>query len=181
MKKVKITHVGLDVDGVLANFCKAACAKMGRPYPSEPFAVPDRWLDDKKGSLWKHCRGHDFWVNIEPFPWAKKIHKIVESSGVDWRFITKPSFDPGSYSGKYEFIKNNFKNGVSKLWCVNGSKAYACTGSHHLLIDDNKKNCDEWEATGGTVYRWSEISENWPEEEVNKRLEELRALLDNKE
>ena len=179
MNKVKITRIGLDIDGVIANFCKAAAAAMNKPYPSEPFAIPDGWLDDKDKTLWRCCRGHDFWANIELFPWAKKIVKIVDSNCGDWRFITKPSFDPGSYSGKYEFVKNNFKNGVSRLWCVNGSKAYACTGPHHLLIDDNKKNCEEWEAAGGTVYRWTEISANWPEEKVEKRLEELRKLFEN--
>jgi len=179
MNKIKITRVGLDIDGVLANFCKAAASAMNKPYPSEPFAVPNSWLDDDNNTLWKRCHGHDFWANIELFPWAKKIHKIVDSNCADWRFITKPSFDPGSYSGKYEFVKNNFKNGVSKLWCVNGSKAYACTGPHHLLIDDNTKNCEEWRAAGGTAYQWSEISANWPEKEVQKRLDEIEELLQN--
>ena len=176
MKKPIITKIALDIDGVLANFCKAAAVAMGKHYPAEPFEIPDGWLDDKEDSLWKYCRGHDFWANIELFPWAREIHKIVDSNCADWRFITKPSFDPGSYSGKYEFVKNNFKNGVSHLWCVNGSKAYACTGPHHLLIDDNAKNCKEWEEAGGIVYRWTEISANYPKEEVNKRLDEIRNL-----
>lgn len=175
-----ITKVALDLDGVLANFCKAAAEKMGRHYPQEPFAVPNLWLDDDKKALWKSCRGHDFWVNIEPFPWAKKLIRIVNSNCNDWRFITKPSVDAGAYSGKFEWItkhtKGAVKEGTRYLWLVNGCKSYACTGPHHLLIDDNDENCAKWKEAGGTVYQWTEISANWPEKEVEKRLLEIKNL-----
>lgn len=175
----KITRVALDMDGVIANFCKAARAAMGDPYPKEPFQIPDGWLDNNDKNLWVYCKGHNFWKNIKPFPWHKKLIKVVDDNCDDWRFITKPSNDVGSYSGKYEWIKEHTKGGIDKLWMVNGSKAYACTGPHHLLIDDNTKNCEEWRAAGGAAYQWSEISANWPEKEVQKRLDEIEELLQN--
>jgi len=176
MSKIKITSVGLDLDGVLANFCKAAATKMCKTYPEEPFSPPNNWLDDANNTLWKCCRGHDFWADIEPFPWAQDIIKIVRTNCADWRFITKPSFDPGSYSGKYEWVRRHVKDGIKHLWLVNGSKAYACRGPHHLLIDDNDKNCREWEEAGGTVFKWKEISANWPQYDVQNRIEELKKI-----
>lgn len=180
MKNPVITKVFLDLDGIIVNFCKGAALALGKEYPKEPFAVPDMWLDLDKNNLWKYCRGHDFWANLEPFPWYKDIIKIVDSNCPDWKFMSKPSCDAGSYSGKFEWVKNHVKGGVSRIWLINGSKAYACTGKHHLLIDDNAKNCREWEAAGGTVYRWPEVSANWPEKEIEKRLDELRNLFNNK-
>jgi hypothetical protein len=176
MEKQIITKVALDLDGVLANFCKAAANKMGKVYPEEPFQIPNNWLDDENNTLWKCCRGHDFWAQIEPFPWAQDILKIVRENCEDWKLVTKPSFDPGSYSGKFEWVRNNIKDGIRRLWLINGSKAYACTGPHHLLIDDNDKNCEEWEKAGGTVFKWKEISENWPQYDVATRLEELKSI-----
>ena len=175
-KKQIITRVALDLDGIIVNFCKGARAAMGDEYPAEPFQVPDKWLDEGGKNLWQYCRGHDFWANLEPFPWAHKLVKIVKNNCKDWRLVTKPSFDRGAYSGKYEWVVNNLKGCASHLWLVNGSKAYACTGPHHLLIDDNAKNCAEWAVAGGTVYRWPEISANWPEKEVQKRLDEIQKL-----
>lgn len=176
INKQRITRVFLDLDGVIANFCKGARAAMNDPYPTEPFEIPDNWLDMEGKNLWHFCRGHDFWANLDPFPWYKDIIKIVNSNCADWKFMSKPSCDAGSYSGKFEWLKKHVKGGVNRLWLVNGSKALACTGPHHLLIDDNAKNCNEWKEAGGTVYRWTEISANYPQEEVNKRLDEIRKL-----
>ena len=172
-----ITKVALDLDGVLANFTKAACKKCGVLYPVDPKKFEENWLDEKtKDILWKNCRGHDFWAEIEPFPWANEIVKIVNNNCADWRFITKPSFDPGSYSGKFDWVRMNFKDKIRHLWLVNGSKAYACTGPEHLLIDDNKKNCQEWRDAGGTVFEWEEVTPNWPQYDIAKSLDELKKV-----
>lgn len=174
---MKIDKIALDIDGVLANFSKSACKACGVEYPQSGL-FDDSWLDELVGDkLYARCRGEVFWANLEIYPWAQQIVEAVDSSGIDWRFITKPMQDPGSYSGKYLWIKKHFPKHAEKLWIINGSKAFACDGPNSLLIDDMRKNLDAWANRGGSVYEWKEVTPDWPTVLINKRIEDIKDLL----
>lgn len=176
--KQKVKFVSLDIDGVLANFTKAACQAHGIHYPSA-YAFDNGWLDvQTENGLWRHCRGHDFWATLEKFPWADQLVKLVDSKVSDWRFLSKPSFDEGCYSGKYAWVRDNIDgNAIKRLCLVNGSKAFHCSGPDHLLIDDNTKNCQEWIKAGGQAYLWIEVSPDYPDVLIKNRFKQLEELL----
>lgn len=181
-----INRIFCDLDGVIVNFTKDCCKNHGVEYPKQ-VEFSDQWLDttcdinhtDPKKFLTVKCHGHDFWANLEIFPWAYVIIAIVKASGREWRFLTKPTQDAGCYSGKYDWIKKYFPEDVKKLWIVNGDKSLVCRGKGDLLIDDKLENLNTWKAAGGSIYHWTEITPDWPKEKVQKRLDELHKIIYN--
>lgn len=175
---VVIERIFLDLDGVMINFTKGACKALNLQYPKQ-FEFNGEWLYPNAGGpgpFWKAVNGHELWANLETFPWANDILKIVNSYTDNWRFLTKPSYDPGSYSGKYESVRKNFGH-INKLWLVNGDKDVVCRGPSDLLIDDKTENCEKWIAAGGTVYQWTEITDDYDPAVVKERLVRLKKLL----
>lgn len=160
----------LDLDGVLANFSESACQVCDVPYPSNTIFT-DTWLDEQCGKkLWNLCRGHDFWLNIQPFPWAQELRDLIANHTDQWIFLTKSSFDAGYYSGKWEWMKRHFPKDLARLWIVNGDKSIVCRGPGDLLIDDKSKNCQPWIEAGGEIYHWRELTPDYNREEVLCRL-----------
>lgn len=180
MNKVVIYQ---DLDGCIADFQSAACARFNIIPPSNHLYSTDTWLYEKLGNnkalFWSRIRGFNFWADeIKPYPWAKKVLSIYKRLQVEWWFLTKPSSDPHCYSGKAEFVKNHF-HAMNKLILINGDKDKICKSKYDILIDDKRSNCDKWIAAGGTVYFWQEISNDYNGEEVQKRLLEIEDLIKN--
>lgn len=172
-KKFKL--IALDLDGVIANFSKASCRKLGIEYPKNHTFVYGE-MEERVGGkarFYSSIRGHDYWANIELYPWGKELIKLAKEFGEDWIILTKPTLDVGCYSGKYEFVRKNL-HCVDRLWIANGSKARVCHGPEYLLIDDKPKNGEDWVAKGGTFFNWPEVSEDV---DVTQRLGDLKALL----
>lgn len=176
----------IDLDSVCVNFNKSACKKISKyyseiPYPSNYQFPSDKWLYDEceknnvdKKQFWEIINGEDFWENLEIYPWTKKIIEIVENNSDNWMFLSKPSRDAGSWSGKYKWVQKHF--GEGKLWLVADHKEYAAN-STNILIDDKKENCEKWASFGGFSYHWSEVTDDFNPNEINKRLTEIENLI----
>ena len=170
----------LDADSVLFNFTKSASKILNIELPLKSSELPESHFYDKVGKrhFWKHINGHSFWANLDPYPWAKDLIKLGKQCS-DWLILTKGSYDKGCYSGKYESI-SRLGGCSNNLWLVMGSKARVCRNKNDILIDDKVKNCDEWEAAGGTAFHWKEIYGE-EIEEANLRVARIKKLLAYKE
>jgi hypothetical protein len=172
-----INRVFLDIDGVLANFTKACCEKIEAPYPTN-FAFPETWLDEVASEkIWSRCRGYDYWVGLEVYPWSNLLRTTIDKTGKEWVYLTKPSQDGGCYAGKYDWVTKHFKDASKRLWLANGVKSLVCRGSSDLLIDDKLKNGRDWQAAGGTFYHWEEITPDYSTDKVLERIKEIQRII----
>jgi 5'(3')-deoxyribonucleotidase len=149
------------MDGVLANFLKAACAMHNRPYePKEitQFDVAEVW-GISASEFWSPLSGQEFWENLEPYEWAKDLYEgLKEVAPVT--ILTAPSRDPGCIPGKIAWLERHL-----------GIKSYDVipTGQKHLLarnrlcylIDDSPEKCKKFEAYGGTPLVFYQPWNNW--------------------
>lgn len=174
------------MDGVLANFTKAACSQLNIEYPKEKvFDGTNQWLDNTVkekfgniGYLWAKCQGHKFWVDIEPYPWAYRIHQLVKSYDPDFKYLTKPSCDGGCYSGKYDWIQKHFGDANQRLCLINGDKSILANGFGDVLIDDNLKNITSWKKRGN-VFFWHEVTDDYPYPLIEEKLKNLDNSLES--
>lgn len=174
-----ITKVCIDLDGVMANFTKGACIACDVPYPSNSLFA-ESWLDEQcAANMWDRCKGHDYWANLEPFPWVAALRNLVAEHTDQWVFLTKAAYhyDPGCYSGKCEWIHRHFPDDLNRLWIMNGDKSMMCRGPGDLLIDDKLRSVKPWARAGGTIYHWAEITSDYPSEKVAARLEDIKGIL----
>lgn len=173
-------RIFLDLDGVLANFTKAACAQLGEPYPSNYVFEDYSWLFDKYGDAkcYSKLRGHLYWETLELYPWAHELVEIVKESNPDeWMFLTKPMADPFCFSGKYSFVKKHFPKYANKLTIISGRKDSFVRDERDILIDDYTKNINLWEQAGGSTFFWKEISDDFDKTLVDERLKSLKEKL----
>lgn len=172
--------VFIDFDGLIANFSKSACQRLGIKYPSNTLFEDYGWLGTDHDTLIENIKGHDFWVNIEAYPWSNKLVDSVDKiSNGNWIFLTHAVNDPGCYSGKYSWYKKHFSRYDKKLCVTDVPKHKFCHDCCDFLIDDKPQNIDEWRSAGGTAFYWQEISDDYSEKIVTKRIVEIVKTIDN--
>lgn len=174
--KNKFKTIYLDLDGVCANWSLSACSCLGVEYPTNTKFKRWNWLEEfrHRDKINKCADTLEFWENLEKYPWSDKIVNLVNNSGYDWRFLTKPMKTPECFYGKAKWIFKHYPQHWDRLWIVTRSKALACTGEQDLLIDDTSKNIHQWKDVGGSTFFWEEMTpdyQNW--EEQYNRLEKL--------
>lgn len=173
----------LDLDGVIANFSKAACKRLDIKYPSKhEFKQKGEFFSDiPEGIFYSTLKGHDFWADLEIFPYANELVEVVNNTSKgNWMFLTKPMLDPGCYSGKYEWIKKHFPKYTNKLIIINGTKSACCKGADNVLIDDLPKNITEWVNAGGQAIRWVEKTDDFDKEWYSMKIEFVKYFLNER-
>lgn len=177
----------LDLDGVIANWTKQIVEKtFSLPYEEVPSYGREgliQFIQDRTGFHEQKVKGKiygsgssDFWSNIEKFYWADQLVTLINRSGHQWFFLTKPFQTPGCYEGKAQWIKKYYPKFFNKLIIIPGSKGLCARNANCLLIDDHKKNLEEWSEAGGSIYLWEELNGDplISGEEVKRRLEEIK-------
>lgn len=145
--------VFLDLDGVLVDFVKGACALHG---VENPYAYKENHGNYSLESLIKmqpekfwRAMGHAFWANLEWMPDGKKILQMVldHVNGEQITLLTSPIKTPGCLSGKMEWIEREMPSWNRRFLIGPGKHAIAAPGK--LLIDDYDSNIDKWINHGG--------------------------------
>jgi 5'(3')-deoxyribonucleotidase len=144
-------HIFLDMDGVLANFLKAACFRHNRPYaPKEivKFDIASHWgisADD----FWAPLCGQEFWENLEPYEWADDLYKgLKEIAPVT--ILTAPSRDPGCIPGKFAWLDRHL--GVKSYDVIpTGKKHLLARHKRCILIDDSEAKTSKFREYGGSA------------------------------
>ena len=160
----KFKRIFLDVDGVIANWSKSICEKLKVEYPKNTTFPYQRWLAEKinVNDIFPHTDTFEFWESLEKFPWSDRLVNLVNDTGIEWRFLTKPMENPNCYAGKAAWIMKHYPKHLGKLWIVNGTKSAICRDSGDLLIDDDiEKNIIEWSDAGGTPFYWKEMTDDY--------------------
>jgi len=138
-------NIGIDLDGVLADFDSAARAlHAGKDLAS--LSDDDFWLPI-------NAEGEAFWTGLAKTPLADEIVKTaVDAVGLDRVFLVScPSRNPISRSGKHKWVLEHFPELAPRLILIKHKYLLA---PNMLLIDDMKPNIDAFRDHGGRALFW---------------------------
>jgi len=136
-------HIFFDLDGVLANFDKAAGAILGTDniYKYEFVHGPE--------DFWSklHATG-DFFLSMEKMPDADEL--LMATCNNTWTILTAlPRTDPQKTDAqKRQWVQENIAHDVPVITCATKDKPQFCVPGA-ILIDDRALNRKAWEKAGG--------------------------------
>jgi 5'(3')-deoxyribonucleotidase len=166
----------LDMDGVLCDFVKSACALHGQPVESV-----DCWdFNNKWGitgdELWApiHEAGAEWWADLEPYPWCHELISVVADADPNFVICTTPSASPGSCAGKLEWLHRHLGPKFRRYIMACDKSPLAANG--RLLIDDGDHNCLAFQERGGDFIC---VPQPWNSnaEHVERRMEHVCEFL----
>ena len=165
-----------DMDGVLVNFNKAACALVNHPYPPSNWD----WIDEIPGNRQKiddQCTA-DFWRNLEWRYDGKAILSILTKKFNDIYLLTCPMLNAGSGTGKMQWVNKHIPSLYNKLIITRASKSLFANPDT-LLIDDKDENVDNFRAAGGQAIL---INRPWNKgcDRADKTVEDLKRFLEER-
>ncbi len=179
-------RVFVDMDGVLANFNKAASQVFGLWYPSEPAALHYNWVFEQYGRQHQRELPHEefidvlrgrteFWATMGFYWWARRLTHHLSAQQYEWYILTHCIDDPGCPFGKHTALKRHFGESIIKrTFMTFGTKHQMCRPGD-VLIDDADKNCVAWRQAGGVAFNWVDYTENHPQAE--QQVEQLFSFL----
>ncbi len=139
--------INLDLDGVAANFCDAACKLFGVDHIDSHRKVNcvSEYIGVDKKTFWKEInrRGYKFWAEIEPYPWLKQLVNLVRKYDNNFFLLTAPSDDPECEKGKKIWISKHI--GIDRYVFTKARYKYRLSFEpNSVLIDDSLKNILQW-------------------------------------
>ncbi len=145
--------VFLDLDGVIVDFRRGVCEVFGFPCDdlTKKWAFWGVWPNVTFEMVNAICT-QEFWRTLNfthdgqilLYGWVGLMEKFENIT-----LLTTPMPNPGSWSGKYLWIKENMPAKFLKnTIMLQGSKAQLA-GPDTLLIDDKDENIEEFVAAGG--------------------------------
>ena len=165
---MKVSRIYFDMDGVLADFERGVRELCRMEAPDQKNRVPEQ--DDL---MWERIRETDhFYDRLELMPGAKDMFDIVYGKyGNRCEILTGiPKEKRGILTAeqdKINWMRRVLSDSVVINVCYRAEKIRKCTGPDAVLIDDLRKNIDEWRAAGGTGILHASAEET---------LEELKKL-----
>lgn len=167
-------HIFVDLDGVLANFCQAACdlhssghmdytiMEFGRARlpDGHPFQQLEAGLGVDMPTFWEgiQAAGSEFWENMPMLPAARELWDRLNEIHPEQVSILS---SPGKYrnaglsaKGKYNWVCDHLGEEAAyrTIICPAPRKHYLAKGN--LLIDDMDLNVERWDAAGGHAIQW---------------------------
>jgi len=152
---MEIKRVFLDVDGVLANWCKGAHRVHNLPYDQDvwPYARGTKGWDWYKelGITTKQLfepMGYEFWRTLEWEPWGAQLYgKLYQRFRDRLYLLTSPALTKGAVDGRLAWISDNMPSMRERT--LIGSCKEACANPDTVLIDDCSANVRTFMDAGG--------------------------------
>ncbi len=152
---MEITHLFLDMDGILTDFAAAACRVHGilNPYPlakhPHSYATWDH-VGISAADFWKPLCSVGFWETLPRLKCADEYISSVKNSGRPWSILTKPYAADweNCVIGKRRWLMRNYSSLIADRMIAYGDK-HDLAGRGRLLIDDCDDNCTAWGEAGG--------------------------------
>lgn len=132
-----------DMDGVLADFV----AQWKKDYGD----IPNNHLKKMGKAKFDEILNsapHKFWAEMPWMPSGKggaDLWKLINK--YDTEILSAPADSEGSRKGKADWLKSKGIN--NKLNLKKARDKQQLAAPNHILIDDYKRNIDQWEAAGG--------------------------------
>jgi 5'(3')-deoxyribonucleotidase len=147
---MNISHIFIDIDGVLADFISKAFTAHGSRYDEATYPKLE-WsianvLGITEGFFWDQIddAAPNFWPKLALYPWAKEL--LAEASGIaPVLLLSTPSKHPSCHYGKRQWVDKH----------AHEFELILCKSKHFLaapgrvLIDDNDGNIAKWREAGG--------------------------------
>lgn len=159
-KKKSKLRIGLDLDGCVAFWEKAAVETCGIDYKDEKIREEiknGRRIETFVGgdpAMWKmiDAEGEAWWEDMEKLPWADDLIDLLKKESKDLFFLSSPSKSPICYSGKIKWVLKNYPKMDRDVFL--GCKKHMFAGSNTLLVDDTDKKIKEFREYGGHAFKW---------------------------
>lgn len=147
-----ISHIYLDVDGVLANWVQGVLDRF-KPEAEACGLTHDKvntWdihalLGITDDELWGRIQDEFFWANLAVYDWAYEVHDLCRQFA-PVTFLTSPGDCPAAASGKMKWLQARFPGHE----LIMTKHKHHVAGRGRLLVDDSEKNCTKWCDAGGT-------------------------------
>lgn len=149
-------RVLLDLDGVLADFVRGACALHRVP---DPFLKEENLgsymiqeMIDIYGSRFYDPMGKAFWANLPLTKYAKRIVTILEDyyGSDNICILTSPVRTDGCIDGKMDWIRRHFPQ-YGRRFLIGPVKDF-CASPDSILFDDYAENTANFRAAGGNAF-----------------------------
>lgn len=86
-----------------------------------------------------------FWNTMKWMPGMQRVWNVISRHGA--RILSAPADNPDSPAGKLDWVKKNLSN--TEVIFRKSTKKQEFSGPNKILIDDLKRNIDQWRARGG--------------------------------
>lgn len=152
---MKARNILLDMDGVVCNFV-GSCVKL---FGKDEDEVRRRWepmqfdiefaMGITKEELWGGIdgAGEEYWSEMMEAPWARRLYSFCTNAAPTF-FLTSPSHDPRSLSGKLKWMKRFTGDDEFRNYLV-GPQKFLCAAPGNVLVDDADKNVQAFVEAGG--------------------------------
>ena len=136
----KITHIYLDMDGVLVAFSVGYLKLTG-------IDITGVFRSDDK--FWKPIdkAGSTFWSELKWTVDGPELYDYLKNTDIELNILSAPSMNESSRIGKKEWVKLNTPETDLILEPAYRKRKYA--NSTSLLIDDREINIKQWVSSGG--------------------------------
>jgi 5'(3')-deoxyribonucleotidase len=151
-------NIFIDMDGVVANFHKAACLTHGKPelMDSYPLGVDvDAALGfPTREAFWQRTYELDplFWDHVEEFPWFPAFYYIVVGLAKgkhNVAFLSKPDHNPHSHMAKAHWLQTRIPANPRFEDFVLTRRKELLAHPGAVLIDDDSRELTKWMEHGG--------------------------------
>jgi 5'(3')-deoxyribonucleotidase len=169
------------MDGVICNWVAGACEAHGRHDLVQKHLegeYPNDWsMDGELGSdeeVWHPIdfAGHDFWADLQPYPWADNIINMLDSITIPWMICTHARHTCESHSGKIAWLHKQFGSTFNNL--IMTKHKHYLAGPDRLLIDDAEHNCEAFVEHGGNAFLFPQ---SWNSNKGKSRLVGIRLAI----
>ena len=163
----EISHVYVDMDGVLCSFSQGVLRLFGSEEPELDDLLCEGWdglpaVINRGRPSWAHVTdeqmmravrdaGHQFWADLPVLPWAYRLIGQLERSGVDYALLTTPAGGE-SAMGKFQWVLKHLPHMERRVILARDKWRLAAPG--RLLIDDGGHNVYAWEMHDGQALHW---------------------------
>lgn len=136
-----------DLDGVLANFNKAAKQLIIDADKELPAESDWHYLSNPlyKWQVEQIATDPEFWINLEPIPEAVEAFNMVKDRAM---ILSSPGF-PVSATPKLQWCRKHL--GLKECEVILASAKHVCADYNRFLIDDKSSNCVDWVKAGGNA------------------------------
>lgn len=125
-----------------------------------------------------NAAGEEFWLGLEPTPWARDLIEGIDRLTCDWYIVSSPSQSPSAYSGKVGWLRRFLNDGFDRVVITGHKHLLARPGN--VLVDDREESVEQFIDAGGQgiVFPSRYNSLHWQAENpVRFVLTELRRLI----